>query len=1216
MPSTAAPRAALLLLCLCPFAAASAAGVAHAAFGTRSFGAVADASVQKGHPRRHLGAQRWLRLSGHPTERSYLRFNLRGVAESVASAELRLFVRRGQGPFTVRALSGHGWRERRINFRTAPGATLPGRVTGRARPGRWVTADVSRFAKAGGMLDLVLSSRGRQIEFASRESARVSPRLVLTVVGLGAIGPLLAPAPPSVPAPAPSPGGSPPPDSTPPDTSIGSGPSGVVGSAAASFDLISSESGSTFECSLDRGAWEACSSPKSYTGLADGPHELWVRAIDGAGNVDASPASRSWTVDVTAPETSLESSGPSGSTNSTTASFGFSSNDTGANFECQLEGGAWDDCVSPRSYANLADGSHAFSVRAIDGAGNADATPSTRMWTVDTVPPSVSITSPTAGTRYTTAQNIQITATASTDTARVDYFDNGSLAGAEDALPFAFSWTVSSADNGAHSWTARATDEAGNVGTGSAPVAVTVDIPLGDGSGDGAAITPSAETAPVPHGGDAADDAAVWIHPDDPSKSTIVGTDKLGGLAVYDLAGNQLFYYADSRPNNVDVRYNFPLDGDRVGLVATSDNSSTKALRVYTVDPSTRGLRYAAARTINTGVAAGLCMYHSKATGDYYAFLSDNSGTIQQWRLFDAGGGKVDATKVRTITLGSTTEGCVADDETGDLYISQEDVALWKYGAEPGDGTGSADRTKVDGLVSDGGHLTSDIEGLAIYYRNGGAGYLIASSQGSNDYVVFDRGGTNPFVTRFSVVDGTIDGSSYTDGVDVTNFPTAAGFSNGLFVAQDNTNTLPSANQDFKLVPWERIADANGLSIDTSWDPRLVGDPVTYYLDATDGDDSNAGTSPSHPWRTLAKATAAQLQPGERLLLKRGEAWTGKLALSQSGIAGKAIVIGSYGTGPLPKIQQGSDCVGLTGSYMTVKELQVDNCGFAGFSIAGDSNTVRDSLMTGSVAGAYVKASASGTRVLDSELRDNNKMSVNTPAPGDDSGAFGVLLHGSQSEIAGNLISGSDALSYDYGRDGAAIEVYGGSSNHLHHNLAVDNDTFSELGEAGSADNTFAYNVVRSSLTDSRFLVTRGGAGSRGPVLRTALYNNTVLFTGSTSQGVVCHEGCTNDVLRMRNNIIQAVAKVGYADGPLDEDYDLFWGGAVQFSPGPNSQVADPRFVDPAGWDLGLQALSPAVDSGEAVPGYDHDQAGASVPYDGDGDGSPLTDRGAFEYHP
>jgi hypothetical protein len=160
-------------------------------------------------------------------------------------------------------------------------------------------------------------------------------------------------------------------------------------------------------------------------------------------------------------------------------------------------------------------------------------------------------------------------------------------------------------------------------------------------------------------------------------------------------------------------------------------------------------------------------------------------------------------------------------------------------------------------------------------------------------------------------------------------------------------------------------------------------------------------------------------------------------------------------------------------------------------------------------------------------------MSVLTVGGSDDSGAIGVLLRGDRTEVAFNTISGSDAFSYDYGRDGAAVEVYGGQKNHIHHNFAQDNDAFSELGHSRSADNTYAYNVVLSSLETSVFVVTRGSGSSYGPVLRTSLYNNSVLLTGAQSQGVVCSSGCNADILRMRNNVIQAVWKVGYADAPL-----------------------------------------------------------------------------------
>jgi acid phosphatase type 7 len=88
----------------------------------------------------------------------------------------------------------------------------------------------------------------------------------------------------------------PPQDTTPPDTTINSGPSGTIKQNNATLAFSSNEANATFECKLDGATFSACSSPKKYTGLANGSHTFSVRAIDGAKNVDATPASRSWTV--------------------------------------------------------------------------------------------------------------------------------------------------------------------------------------------------------------------------------------------------------------------------------------------------------------------------------------------------------------------------------------------------------------------------------------------------------------------------------------------------------------------------------------------------------------------------------------------------------------------------------------------------------------------------------------------------------------------------------------------------------------------------------------------------------------------------------------------------------------------------------------------------------------------------------------------------------
>jgi hypothetical protein len=399
------------------------------------------------------------------------------------------------------------------------------------------------------------------------------------------------------------------------------------------------------------------------------------------------------------------------------------------------------------------------------------------------------------------------------------------------------------------------------------------------------------------------------------------------------------------------------------------------------------------------------------------------------------------------------------------------------------------------------------------------------------------------------------------------------------------------------------LAGATVLQVTNSW---AAG--ATYYVDAAAGNDANPGTSAA-PWRSLAKINGAALTAGDTVLLRRGQSFTGELTLTRSGTATARITIDAYGSGARPIVRGGHECIEIPASYVVVRRLHASDCGWAGVHITGSHNRFESGKASHSVAGVVIRPTATQNVIRGNSIVDNTKMSVNTPGGDDDSGAFGVLLQGDDNDIFRNTISGHDTFSYDYGRDGGAIEVYGGKDNVIRHNIAVNNKVFAELGNPRTANNTFAYNGVMSSLPDSDFLITRGGEVHWGPILGTTVLNNSVLMTGATSQGFVCHAGCNASILKMRNNVITA-AKAGYADGPFDEDYGLY-SGQMQFTKGSHSLIGDPKFVSAS--NLRLTAGSPAIDKGTTAA-YSVDLDSAKVPHDGDGNGTSVTDMGAYEF--
>lgn len=318
-------------------------------------------------------------------------------------------------------------------------------------------------------------------------------------------------------------------------------------------------------------------------------------------------------------------------------------------------------------------------------------------------------------------------------------------------------------------------------------------------------VVAAIETLPTPQGknDDSADDPAIWIHPSNPEKSVIIGTDKKGGLATYNLKGEQLNYYPFGDMNNCDLRTGFPINSDTIDILAAS-NRSLHSISLFKI--SENGvLDSIHARTIVSGMkdeVYGLCMYCSKITGNIYVFVNSKAGEVEQWELKE-NNGDIDAKLVRSFSLGTQTEGMVADDETGNLYIGEEVAGIWKFDAEP---NGSSKGIFIKNSSEENPNIKYDVEGLAIYATDSVNGYLVASSQGNYSYAIFERQGENKYLGSFRITDDAVDGVEETDGLEISNV-SLPGFPKGILVVQDgfNYDDRKKKSQNYKIVSWESV---------------------------------------------------------------------------------------------------------------------------------------------------------------------------------------------------------------------------------------------------------------------------------------------------------------------------------------------------------------------------------------------------------------------------
>ncbi|MCV4272793.1 phytase [Pseudomonas capsici] len=335
----------------------------------------------------------------------------------------------------------------------------------------------------------------------------------------------------------------------------------------------------------------------------------------------------------------------------------------------------------------------------------------------------------------------------------------------------------------------------GELGWKPKPVALATPLP---------SVTAVAQSDPVARQGDAADDPAIWIHPKNPAQSRVLGTNKKQGLLVYDLKGKQLQELAVGRLNNVDVRPGFMLGKQKVDL-AVASNRDRNSLSLFSIDRTSGVLGEAGEIPTPLAQIYGICLFQP-ASGEIYAFANDKDGSFLQYRI-SAPDGKARGELVRSFKVDSQPEGCVADDQRQRLFLGEEDVGVWAVDAR-------ADQpATLSSVIKVGDVVHADVEGLALY-QSEQHDYLVISSQGNDSYVVVDA--EAPYALRGTFRVGLnarlgIDGTSETDGLEVTSANLGGPWSKGMLVVQDGRKRMPEQAQNFKFVPWADVVKTLAL---------------------------------------------------------------------------------------------------------------------------------------------------------------------------------------------------------------------------------------------------------------------------------------------------------------------------------------------------------------------------------------------------------------------
>lgn len=304
------------------------------------------------------------------------------------------------------------------------------------------------------------------------------------------------------------------------------------------------------------------------------------------------------------------------------------------------------------------------------------------------------------------------------------------------------------------------------------------------------------------------DDPAIWMHPTDPSKSLIIGTDKdsLGALYVFNLEGkviDSLVRKDIQRPNNVDVGYGLALANGVTDFAVTGERLTSK-LRFFSL-PDMKELNPGGFEIFLGEVGPefkdlmGVALYKSPSTNKQYVIAGRKNGPtdgtyLWQYEITTEAGvlGLKLVRKFGQFSGKSEIEAIAVDAELGFVYYSDEGVGVRKYAAKPTSGNKELALFATEGF-------TDDHEGISIYKLDAGTGYILVSDQQANLFHVFPREGSTENPHSHALITKILLSTNQSDGSEVSSNSFGPQFPKGIFVAM-------SDNKTFQIYRWEDLA--------------------------------------------------------------------------------------------------------------------------------------------------------------------------------------------------------------------------------------------------------------------------------------------------------------------------------------------------------------------------------------------------------------------------